>query len=337
MATFTPLLMDEARALFVTYDLGTPIAIVPIPAGSVNSNYRVVASHGCDSRAFFVRLFEEQGPEGARYDAALLRHLARAGVPAPCPVAGRDGEFIGSAAGRPAAIFPFVVGVHSCQRAVDEARARALGAALGAVHVAAADFSERRQGRFGFEELRRRLPAIARARDPEIAKMAPLLEERIDHWLARRTPSTPGGVIHGDLFRDNVLFATAEGEGHDRIVALLDFESASDGSLLYDLAVCLLAWCTGDRIEPALTRAMMDGYRGVRPFAAGELDGLRAELALAALRFTVTRITDYALREGAVGERVIKDWRRFLARLRSVETMDLALMAGDAAAGTQNR
>jgi len=327
MATFTPLPMDEATKLFAAYDLGTPIAITPIPAGSVNSNYRVVASRGCESRAFFVRLFEEQGPEGAHYDAALLEHLARAGVPAPCPLARRDGERIASAAGKPAAIFPFVVGVHSCQRAVDTARARAVGSALASVHRAAADFPERRRGRFGFDELRKRFPKIASANAPDIAKMASVLEARIDHWLNVRSASLPQGVIHGDLFRDNVLFAVEEGEGHDRIVALLDFESASDGPLLYDLAVCLLAWCNGDALEPALMHAMIDGYRDVRPFANGELDSLKSELALAALRFTTTRITDYALREGVVGERVIKDWRRFYARLLAVESMDLETIA----------
>jgi homoserine kinase type II len=322
--------MEEARALLGAYDLGSPIAITPIPAGSVNSNYRLVVSRGCESRALFVRLYEEQGPEGARYDGALLLHLARAGVVAPCPIARRDGELVASASGRPAAIFPFVVGVHSCQRAVDEARARAVGAALAAVHLAGASFPERRRGRFGFEELRKRIPTIARAEDAEIAKMAPLLLARIDHWLARRAGALPEGVIHGDLFRDNVLFACAEGEGHDRIVALLDFESASDGPLLYDLAVCLLAWCNGDALEPALMAAMVNGYRGVRPFSPGELEGLRAELSLAALRFTVTRITDYALRQGAVGERVIKDWRRFFARFSAVESMDLSALSGGA-------
>ena len=122
----------------------------------------------------------------------------------------------------------------------------------------------------------------------------------------------PRGLIHGDLFRDNVLWAGGW------IVALLDFESASEGVFAYDLMVTVLAWCFGDGLDLTLMRALIAGYERVRPLSAEERAGLVAEGCAAALRFTITRITDYAMRV-TDGPRVIKDWRRFERRLAQLE------------------
>jgi homoserine kinase type II len=191
------------------------------------------------------------------------------------------------------------------------------------MHRAGLDFPIRRAGRFTLDHLRARLPKIAAAMDPVLANMAGEIARKLDEHLAMRAASLPSGVVHGDLFRDNVLFRTAEGEGHDTIVALLDFESASDGAFAYDLAVSILAWCYGDTLDVTLARSLVEGYASVRPLEPIERASLRTELAVAALRFTTTRITDYAMPRAGVGDRVIKDWRRFWSRLQAVEHVDL--------------
>ena len=325
MAAFTPLTASEARSLARDHDLGVVTNVVSIPAGSVNSNFMLEANRGETPVRWFLRIYEEQGLEGARYDGDLLAHLASKGVPTPRPVPRRDEGIVSTVKGKPAAIFPFVPGVHTCQRAVDVARCEALGTALARVHVAGATFPQRRAGRFTLDDLAQRFPRIARAADPALSAMARTLEGLLAHWRTQRIEGLPEGVIHGDLFRDNVLFAEAEGSRHAEIVALLDFESASDGRLAYDLAVTILAWCFGDALDLHLARAIVTGYERVRTLEKDERAGMRAELALAALRFTTTRITDYAMPRPGVGDRVIKDWRRFWSRYSAIESSDLAL------------
>jgi homoserine kinase type II len=319
MATFTAISQQQAQSFVTEFDLGRCVKLTPIPAGSVNSNFVLDVENAGALRRFFLRVFEEQGVEGARYDAALLAHLAKRGVPTPEPCVRRDGDPLAMLGDKPVAMFPFVEGVHTCQRAVDEARMRSLGRALAALHLAGRDFPIRRAGRFTLDDVRARLPKIASAQDPSLAEMAPKIAQKLDEHVARRATSLPTGVVHGDLFRDNVLFRRAEGAGHDDIVALLDFESASDGPFAYDLAVTVLAWCFGDTLDTELARSLIEGYASVRPLEQQEREGLRTELAIAALRFTTTRITDYAMPRAGVGERVIKDWRRFWARLGAVE------------------
>jgi homoserine kinase type II len=162
-----------------------------------------------------------------------------------------------------------------------------------------------------------RLDRIARAPDPRLAAEAEPLEARLATWEARRDPGLQRGLIHGDLFRDNVLWLD-----DGRISALLDFESASDGALAYDLMVTILAWSFKDTLDVAIARSIAEGYESVRALTAPERRGLLAEGAIAATRFTVTRLTDDALRALETGRppRADKDYRRFLRRLEWLES-----------------
>jgi homoserine kinase type II len=195
-----------------------------------------------------------------------------------------------------------------CQAGVTAEDTRSVGQALARFHVAARD-EIAQPGRFGFEDLQRRLDSIAGCSTPSFAALAPELRARLEEARDARDVSLPAGLVHGDLFRDNVLWASDGG-----LSALLDFESACAGTLAYDLMVSVLAWCAGDDFDPHLATAMREGYESVRPLSAAERRGLCAEACFGALRFTITRITDYALRTGAAGPRVVKDWRRFAMR-----------------------
>jgi homoserine kinase type II len=139
------------------------------------------------------------------------------------------------------------------------------------------------------------------------------LHAELTRALAGELAALPRGVIHGDLFRDNVLW-----QG-DRIVALLDWESASDGMLVYDLAVTLLAWCCGDSFDFTLARALVAGYRELRELSPLEWTGLWWTMRLGCLRFATTRIIDVFLKGGYPAG--YKDFRRFLMRLDIVESL----------------
>lgn len=311
MATFTrPDPADLARFLS-GYGVEKYESFQSVPAGSVNSNFSLVVG---GARAF-LRIYEEQDHAGAGREAALLRSLAARGVAVVEPRAASGGERVGTLGGKPAALFPWVEGTMACQRAVSPGRARAVGEALARVHAAGVGLPVG-PGRFRPSDLRARLRSIAA--DARFAGEAAPLQAALARWEARRDPTLPRGLVHGDLFRDNVLWAS---EGSDRIAALLDFESASEGPLAYDLMVTVLAWCFGEELDGALARALLAGYAAVRPLQPPERRGLLAEGCLAALRFTVTRLTDYAMRGEGEGPRVMKDWRRFRARLAALEAL----------------
>jgi homoserine kinase type II len=310
MAVFTALAPGDASRVAVAHGLGPVARVVPIPAGSVNSNFFLETADG----RWFFRIYEEQDVDGVAYEWALLDHLRGGGVPVPMRVPGAAPGAV-RVAGKPTAVFECVTGVPSCQAAVTTARAREVGKMLGAVHRAAIGFPQRRAGRFTLADVGTRLDVAESAGRAELVDVVPRLRRTLEEVQTGWPSAAPVGVIHGDLFRDNVFW-----DG-DHITAVIDWESASDGALGYDLMVAVLAWCVGDGLDLALARALVTAYASVRPLEHGEPLALHVLARAAALRFAATRITDYHLRAGGVGDRVIKDYRRFVARLDAVEAM----------------
>jgi homoserine kinase type II len=308
MALLTSLSLDEARELGRAYSVDL-FTLEPLELGSVNSNFRARTR---DGRVLFARLYEEQGAVGAGAEVALLAGLARSGVPVPeaLPLAGP----LPAHRGKPFVIFPWIEGQIRCLRGVRGVDARAVGRALADVHRASDVVGRLGPGRFRPEDMLARLERVEREGPrPHLDADVTRIRSLYARLLPARDAALPSGVVHGDLFRDNVLF------GGDGIAALLDFESAFHGPFVYDLLVTIAAWCFRDVFQLDLARAMVAGYESVRPLTASERRAIRVEGSLGCLRFAVSRITDFELRtsEGGVPGR---DYRRFLARLEAIET-----------------
>lgn len=311
MAILTTFTDEELRAFLGAYALGGLVAARGVEAGTVNTSYELDLEAG----RFFLRIYEEQDFAGASRESIVLAHLAASGVPTPAPVAARDGNATRRLAGKAAAVFPFIEGTILCQRMVTPAAGEAVGAALARIHLAGhAPGAHLDEGRFGPEPLIVRCARIASSKDAEARALEGSLRDAVRTVAARRRHDVPRGLVHGDLFRDNVLWAAEDGKDCSSIAALLDFESAHDGPFAYDLAVTLLAWSYGSSFDTAVASAIVRGYRSVRELTDAERASLYDEAILAALRFTITRITDDAIRVG-------KRWQRFVERREAVERL----------------
>jgi len=314
LAVLTLINDEDVRGLSAAYGLGDVRGWDGIAAGSVNSNFAIVAATG----RVFLRLYEEQEVSGARRETATLERLASAGVPTPAPLRRLDGELVSVVRGKAAALFPWREGTMRCQASVTRQDTRRLGEALARVHVAG--YREAIDaGRFRFEDLLARLDRIEASGDARFVPLVPTLRASLSRLHAARNPDLPRGLVHSDLFRDNVLW---DGEG--RIAALLDFESACQGTYAYDFMVTALAWCFGDDLDAGLAAELRAGYESVRPLTEAERSAMAVEGAFAALRFTITRITDYAMRASSAGPRSVKDWRRFYERFEKLEKLGVA-------------
>lgn len=281
----------------------------PIAAGTINTNVRVETGEG----PRFLRVNEGKTAEDVAREAEIVSHVAAAGVPTPVPLRTATGAAFVTWQGQFVSMFPWLAGRTLARAELAPGHAQQVGRALARLHRAGADFPDRRPGRYEPDEIERRLAGIAEVAsgDPALADAVKVLAPELAALRADRTPDLPVGLIHGDLFVDNVLF---DGEA---MTALLDFEQASWGRLAYDLAVTTLAFGFGrDDFRPDVVRALFDGYLSVRPLEARERRGFAAELRFVACRFAVTRITDVYLKSS--GAAPGKDFRRYLARLTRV-------------------
>lgn len=300
MSVYTTVGRDALAAWLAPLALGELIAHAGIAAGMQNSNYFVDTGSG----RFVLTLFEALPAASLDFYLGLQAHLARAGLPCPLPLADDAGRLWRPLCGKPAALLSCLPG-ELCETP-DERQCAAVGAALARLHLAAADLPGAPDNPCGADwcarignELMPRLPAAAAA----------LLADELHFQSGVDRAALPRGVIHADLFRDNVLW-----DAHGQLSGLLDFYFAGVDAWLFDLAVVANDWCP----DPARLAALCAGYAGVRPFTADERQAWPALRRAAALRFWLLRL-DAALRPRAGEVVTVKDpdhFRRLLEGLR---------------------
>jgi homoserine kinase type II len=328
MASFRSLSADDVAAILQAFGAPAYRGHRAIAAGTINTNLRV----DTDAGPRFLRVNEGKSEQDVAREAEIVAHAAARGVPTPAPARAPDGQPYVRWSDAVVSLFPWLPGRTLSRAEVGPAHAHQAGAALARLHLASDGYADRRPGRYEPPEIDRRLALIAAAAaagHPELGAAVATLGPELAALQRERHPDLPLGIIHGDLFVDNVLFdsgvfeaepaaVAAGGKPADRLVALLDFEQAAWGRFAYDLAVTLLAFAFGrDDFRPEVVQALAAGYASVRTPTAAERGALGPELRFAACRFAVTRITDVHLRRGA-GAPPGKDFGRYLARLAQV-------------------
>lgn len=309
---FTRLGDADVRAIADSFALGEVRACTAIAAGTINSNFAVDTATG----RWFVRINEGKAEADVAWEAQLVAALAAGGVPAPTPIPARDGRPYAALPGGPGvpgkwvSAFAWRAGHHLAPAEVTPAHADALGAALGALHrvALALPAAWRRRSIYDHDHLVARFAGFAGVADPALAQAVDVLRDELAALAAEAAVrrGATHGIIHGDLFRDNVLWDGGA------VAAILDFEQASGGSLAYDLAVCINDWGWAAAPRWDAIAALLAGYQRERPLTAGDRAALPVEVRAAAARFTITRITDVYL---ARVDNPDKDFRDFLARL----------------------
>jgi homoserine kinase type II len=284
VAVYTEVPDEELSVFLATYEIGTLLSYKGIAEGVENTNYFLQTT----TAPFILTLYEKRVREAdLPFFLGLMQHLASRGLNCPLPVQNRSGEALGRLAGRPAVIQTFLNGI-----AVKRPSARhcgALGRALAQLHLAGADFPMSRRNALSLDGW----PPLFAAAEKEADRVSRGLSDRTRkelEYLAGAWPSgLPSGIIHADLFTDNVFFIGPEVSG------LIDFYFACTDAFAYDLAICLNAWCFEQDGSFNLTKgqAMIAGYRSVRQLTAAEIEALPTLCRGSALRFMLTRLVDW--------------------------------------------
>lgn len=328
MAVYTHLGAEALARLIDEYAVGRLVSAKGIAEGVSNSNW-LIETDWRGSTRFILTVYESRTEVSELpFFLGLLDHLAARGCPVPATIKTREGAQTVTVPApdgtvRAAALIEFLPGVSVSEPG--PALAHAVGAALARVHLAAADFPLRRADALGPSAW----PGLAQACTAEgLAQLDPALGPLIDDALgevARRWPGAlPAGIIHADLFPDNVL---ARG---DAVTGLIDFYFAGNGLLAYDLAVTHAAWCfnaDGARFRPEVSAALLAGYDALRPLTPAERAALPQLARGACLRFLLTRAFDW-LNTPASALVTRKDPRSFARRLALYGEAGEGLFAG---------
>lgn len=284
MAVYTDVVAEDLAAFLADYDVGEPLAYKGIAEGVENSNFLVHTSRGY----FILTLYEKRvAAEDLPFFLALMEHLHARGITCPQPVKNRRGEVLGRIAGRPAAMITFLDGMWI--RRPTPGHCAALGEALAKLHLAGLDFGYSRANALSVDGWRP-LYAHCAARADEVRRdLAPFLAAELAYLEQAWPRDLPQGVIHADLFPDNVFFLG------NKLSGLIDFYFACTDALAYDVAICLNAWCfeTDHAYNVTKGRGLLQAYAQVRPLSDEERNALPLLARGAALRFLLTRLVDW--------------------------------------------
>ncbi len=306
MAVYTEVSDRELISFVAEYDIGGVVACKGIAEGVENSNFLLQS----DAGTYILTLYEKRvRRQDLPFFLGLMDHLARRGIACPTPIKGRDGEALRELAGRPAAIVSFLKGVWV--RRPSPKHCAQVGEAMARLHLAAADFAMERPNALSPAGWRKLYEACAGRADEVQAGLGQELADELEELEATWPSGLPWGVIHADLFPDNVFFLD------DRLSGLIDFYFACNEVSAFDLAICLNAWCFEPDHDFNITKArhMLSAYRNLREFSQPELEALPLLARGAALRFLLTRLYDWLNQVDGAMVRP-KDPMEYLKKLR---------------------
>jgi homoserine kinase type II len=313
MAVYTEVGDDDLAAFIADYNLGRLLSYKGIAEGVENTNYLVATEKG----PFLLTLYEKRvAAADLPFFLGLMEHLAKAGITCPTPVRDRLGRSLRTLAGRPAALVTFLEGVWI--RRPQVRHCAAVGQALARLHLAGQGFQLTRAnalGPAGWRPLFERFRARA---DDITPGLTATIEEELNHLQAHWPDDLPQGVIHADLFPDNVFFLG------DTLSGVIDFYFACNDALAYDVAITLNAWCfeSDHAFNITKAQALLKSYQSVRAIGPAERDALPLLARGAALRFLLTRAYDWlhTSRDALVSPKDPNEYLRRLKFHRNVRT-----------------
>ncbi|MCF6369854.1 homoserine kinase [Rhizobium halophilum] len=318
MAVYTDITEDDLKAFLTQYEVGELTSYKGIAEGVENSNFLLHTTR----EPLILTLYEKRvDKQDLPFFLGLMQHLAGRGLSCPLPLPRRDGELLGELSGRPAAVISFLEGMWL--RKPEAKHCREVGRALAQMHIAGEGFSLKRKNALSlggwmtlWDKSAVRADEVELGLQDEISAELAYLEA---HW----PQDLPAGVIHADLFQDNVFFLG------DELSGVIDFYFACNDFYAYDVAICLNAWCFEKDGSYNLTKgmALLEGYREVRPLSPEEIEALPILARGSALRFFLTRLYDW-LTTPAGALVVKKDPLEYLKKLRFHRAIESALEYG---------
>jgi homoserine kinase type II len=306
MAVYTVIPAPELAQIAQQFGLPQVTGARGIPAGSVNTHYLLETSKG----KLLLKVDEIKGEAEVRREIDLLLFLRKHGFPCPDPIPDRKGQYYQEWHGKCLSIYRYIEGQGITKKHAT-AQIENAGRMLATLHGVCRSYKKGIENRFNFErvaeiydEVRPRLPEwfkrVKRTLDEE--------REYLQHYLEGKLPK---GIVHGDLFPDNLLFRG------QKLIAVLDFEAAGRGKFIFDMATAVNALCfDGSAYQLRWFEAFVAGYESLRTLSLAEWDAFPNELRFSAFRFTVTRLRDFFLNPIDDAQRVNKNYAEFFDRLQ---------------------
>lgn len=303
MAVYTKISHSELAELISGYNIGTLQSYAGIADGIQNSNFFVDTIVGTQSTRYVLTIYENRiNTDDLPFFLDLTEHLAKHHVPCPLPITNNNGKKISFIQGKPCAIITYIKGVEAINASTK--KIAEVGKNLAQLHLAGQSFPASRKNEMGIEYWSAMFNSIKKRTDEIEPGMANEISNALEYLIKNWPGNLPSGIIHGDVFPDNVLFAD-----DGSVAGIIDFYFACNDIFMYDLAICLNSWCFDTTeplnpqklFNPEKAKALISSYNKIRKLSEDELQALPILATGAAMRFLLSRIYGFLNRvDGAL-------------------------------------
>lgn len=284
MAVYTHIDAEMLEKFLLRYDIGSPLVFKGIAEGVSNSNYFLQT----DLSRYILTLYEMRAnTKDLPYFLDVMHHLSEAGLPCPLPVEDKKGIALQKLAGKDACIISFLDGVSVSHPTPDQCAS--VGQVMAKMHMSAESFNETRVNDMALSGWQDMAASVRDKADTIMDGLSQLIDDEITYLQAHWPKNLPSGLIHADLFPDNVLFTG------DKLTGIIDFYFACTDMFAFDIAIGINAWCFDDEhmFQTSHAKRLTEMYDMVRPLSPAEVTALPILCRGAALRFLLTRTYDW--------------------------------------------
>ena len=308
MAIYTKLSENNLKEFFLKYNLGKLLNYKGIQEGIENTNYFIQTDKG----KFILTVYEKRTEEkDLPFFMGLMRNLFDANFPSPEPIINKNGNYITEISGKKAAVVSFLEG--SAKKNLSPDNCHEVGIQAAKLHVITKNLTGKRENSLSVNSWKKIYKNVQKDCSRIHSNLARIIERNLDEIESNWPKNIPSGIIHADLFPDNIFF-----KGNN-LTGIIDFYFSCYDFYAFEITICLNALCFEGQKENLsfnVTKAkkFIDGYSTIRKLSEEEKKSLKILCQGAAIRFLLTRVFDYLnLKEGALVK--IKDPIEYLKRL----------------------
>ena len=308
MAVYTKLSESDLNIFFSKYNLGKLLKYNEIKEGIENTNYFIHTQTG----KFILTVYEKRVEEkDLPFFIGLMRNLYDSNFLSPEPIINKNGNYISEILNKKAAVISFLEG--NAKKNLSPDNCHQVGVNTAKLHLITKNLKNKRENKLSVNSWRPLYNKVKKDCSKIHKDLTEIIEKNLLEIEKDWPKGIPSGIIHADLFPDNIFFK------NNKLSGIIDYYFSCWDFYAFEIAICLNALCfegMNENLSFNVTKAkkFIDGYSSIRKLNEDEKISLKVLCQGAAMRFLLTRVFDYLnLIEGAVVK--IKDPVEYLKRL----------------------
>ena len=284
MGVFTHIDEENLKIFLKSYNFTDINSFTGINEGIQNTNYKIKL----DLKDFILTIYENIDDENdINFFLNLMNHLSSRGIKCPIPLKNSSSKMIGKIKAKPAALLTFLGGKSVTE--IREIHTYQIGKALAELHLGGKNFKQKKRNELSISGWQKLLIKNKNKLNKLESKLFNKIKDKIIEIERNWPKNLPSGIIHADLFPDNVLFT------NNKVTGLIDFYFSCNDFFVYDLSICINAWCFNDnnKFIKGLFLSLIKGYEAIRPLSVNEINSIPILCYGSSLRFLLTRVDNW--------------------------------------------